>query len=57
MRPEDQALLTDILESAREAALYVGDRSGPELEQERMRPLAVVRLLEVIGEAATEKPR
>lgn len=36
MQPEDRALLTDIFESSREAVLYVGDRSGLELEQERM---------------------
>jgi uncharacterized protein with HEPN domain len=52
MQPEDQALLTDVLESSREAVLYVGERSGPELEEERLRLLAVIRLLEVIGEAA-----
>lgn len=52
MLPEDQERLVDILESSREAVLYAGNRSGSELEADRIRLLAIVRLLEVIGEAA-----
>lgn len=53
MQPDDRERLVDVLESAREAMLYAGNRAGPELEEDRMRLLAVVRLLEVIGEAAS----
>jgi uncharacterized protein with HEPN domain len=53
MQPDDRERLADILESSREAVLYAGDHSGPELAEDRMRLLAVVRLLEVIGEAAS----
>ena len=52
MEPNDRACLADMLESSREVVLYAGNRTGPELEQDRMRLLAIVRLLEVIGEAA-----
>lgn len=52
MRPEDRARLVDILDSARDAVLDAGNRTGYELEEDRIRLLAIVRLLEVIGEAA-----
>lgn len=52
MQADDRARLVDILESSGEAVLYAGSRSGPELEVDRMRLLAVVRLLDVIGETA-----
>lgn len=52
MQPHDRALLVDMLDSAREAAAFAGNRTGPELEKDRMRFLAKVRLLEIIGEAA-----
>lgn len=32
--------------------LYAGNRTGIELEEDRMRPLAIVRLPEIIGKAA-----
>lgn len=41
-----------MLASSREAVDYVGKRTGSDLEEDRMRLLATVRLLEVIGEAA-----
>lgn len=53
MRRDDQALLTDILESAREAVDYAANMAATALEEDRMRLLAIVRLLEVIGEAAS----
>lgn len=42
---------TDMLASS-EAVRYAGSRTGPDLEKDRMRLLAIVRLLEVVGEAA-----
>lgn len=52
MESEDRERLVDILESSREAVVYAAHLSGAELEEDRMRLLAIVRLLEVIGEAA-----
>jgi uncharacterized protein with HEPN domain len=52
MQPDDLACLVDMLESSREAMLYAGNWTGPELEVDRMRLLAIDRLLEIIGEAA-----
>lgn len=54
MQPDDRTRLIDILESSREAVTYAGNRTGPDLEQDRMRLLAIIRLLEVIGEAAND---
>lgn len=53
MQPDDQARVVDMLDSAREAVAFAGQRSGAELERDRMRLLAIVRLLEVVGEAAS----
>jgi uncharacterized protein with HEPN domain len=47
----DQERLADILEAAREAMALVAD-GRPTWEADRVRRLAVERLLEVIGEAA-----
>lgn len=52
MQADDRARLGDMLESSREAVVYAGNRPGYELEEDRMRLLAIVRLLEIIGEAA-----
>jgi uncharacterized protein with HEPN domain len=52
MQLEDRERLVDILESSREAVGYAAHLSGAELEEDRMRLLAIVRLLEVIGESA-----
>lgn len=52
MRPDDRASLADMLDSARAAMCQAGNRTRHNLEQDRMRLPAIVRLLEVIGEAA-----
>ena len=52
MKLEDRDRLQDILEHAHEAAEFVGNRSEAEFLSDRMRVLAVTRLVEIIGEAA-----
>lgn len=52
MQSNDLTCVVDMLESAREAVGYAENRTGPGLEVDRMRLLAIVRLLEMIGEAA-----
>ena len=52
MQPDERARLKDMLASSREAVDYAGNRTGAELEEDRKHLLAIVRLLEVIGEAA-----
>lgn len=53
MQPNDRAYLVDMLESSREAVVYAGNRTPSQMTEDRMRLLAVIRLLEVIGEAAS----
>ena len=45
-----------MLDHAREAMEMVRGRSRPELDTDRMLSLALVRLMEVVGEAATRIP-
>ncbi len=42
---------------AREAAGFLGDRSGENLAADRMRLLAVTRAAEIVGEAAARVPK
>ncbi len=53
MSPEDLSRLRHMLESAREALGLIRDKSRRDLDTERILSLALVRLLEVIGEAAS----
>jgi len=52
MRP-DPILLLDMLLSARDATSFVADQLYEEFAADRMRQLAVVKAIEVIGEAAS----
>jgi len=52
MRP-DEILLLDMLLAAREAVEFLRRSSLEEFEGDRMRQLAVVKSIEVIGEAAS----
>ncbi|MEW6750413.1 MAG: DUF86 domain-containing protein [Candidatus Latescibacterota bacterium] len=52
MRPDD-ILLLDVLLAAREAVGFSQAISLEEFERDRMRQLAVVKSIEVIGEAAS----
>jgi uncharacterized protein with HEPN domain len=48
----DDAYLIDILESARAAIEYMGGRSWNEFSNDHLLQDAIVRRLEIIGEAA-----
>lgn len=52
MPANDEVRLRHILDSAREALAFVKGRSRPDLDRDHMLSLALVRLLEIIGEAA-----
>ena len=52
MPSPDTARLRHILDAAREAMAFVKGRSRSDLDADHMLSLALVRLLEVIGEAA-----
>lgn len=45
-----------MLDHAREAVAMVQSRSRTDLDSDRMLNLALVRLLEIVGEAATQVP-
>ena len=49
---EDPVRLRHMLEAARKAAAFVKDRTRADLDHEEQLALALVRLLEVVGEAA-----
>lgn len=51
-RHEDLARLRHMLEHAREAVSMVAGKERADLQTERMLELALVRLIEIIGEAA-----
>jgi uncharacterized protein with HEPN domain len=52
MSPEDLARMRHMLESAREANELIKDKKREDLDIDRLLNLALVRLLEVVGEAA-----
>jgi uncharacterized protein with HEPN domain len=53
MSPEDLVRMRHMLESAREAAALIIDKSRQDLDTERVLSLALVRLIEIVGEAAS----
>jgi uncharacterized protein with HEPN domain len=55
-RHETDVRLRHMLDGAREAVALVQGKSRPDLDTDRMLNLALVRLLEVIGEAANRVP-
>ncbi len=55
-RREAAEALRQMLDHATEAVAIAAGASGEELEQDRVRSLAVIRLLEIIGEAASRVP-
>jgi len=52
-RHDDSLRLRHMLDHAREAAAMSGDRQRFDLETDRMLELSLVRLLEIVGEAAS----
>lgn len=52
MPESDGARIRHMLDAAREAIGFVRGRTRRELEEDRLLSLAIVRLLEIVGEAA-----
>ena len=50
--PPDEVRLQHMLDAARKAVMYTQDRSRADLETDELLALALVRLLEIVGEAA-----
>lgn len=53
MRPEDSGRLEDMLAASQDALGFAAGRTEAELETDRMLFLALVKALEIIGEAAS----
>lgn len=53
LKHDDRTGLRHMLDHAQEAMTMIHDRSREELNQDRMLELALVRLIEIIGEAAS----
>jgi uncharacterized protein with HEPN domain len=53
MSPEDRVRLLHMIEAADNAMSFVADKTLPELEQDRKTLFAVIRCVEIIGEAAS----
>ncbi len=54
MPPSDRTRLLHMLDAAREAVTYASGRSVAELSRDRLRALALVKCIEIIGEAASK---
>lgn len=52
MTPDDDARLRHMLEAARDAMSFVSDCSREDLDRDRKLALAIVKCIEIIGEAA-----
>ena len=53
MSPEDEVRVRHILDAAQEAVAFAQGQTRESLEADHMRALAITRLLEIVGEAAT----
>jgi uncharacterized protein with HEPN domain len=56
-RRSSVALLNDMLDHAKEAVTFAHDKSRADIASDRLLNLALVRLLEIIGEAASQIPK
>lgn len=54
MRSDDQVRLRHMLEAASEAVSFIQGRSRTELHEDRQLTLSLVKLIEIVGEAATK---
>jgi uncharacterized protein with HEPN domain len=52
MRKEDEVRLRHMLDAAREAVGFVGERTRADLDRNRMLVLSLVKDIEIVGEAA-----
>ena len=57
MRKDDEARLRHMLDAAREAQSFVRGKSRKDLDANRMLILALVKDIEIMGEAATQVTR
>ncbi|MCX8087573.1 MAG: DUF86 domain-containing protein [Rhodocyclaceae bacterium] len=55
MSPEDRIRILHMIEAAQEAIGFIGNRTIAELEQDRKTLFAVIRCVEIIGEAAARR--
>ncbi len=53
MNERDETLLRDMLDMARKAQVFLHDRSQEAVDQDEMLAFALVRAIEVLGEAAS----
>lgn len=53
MRPDDDARLRHMLDAADDAARFVVGRTRKDLDSDRMLALALVKCIEIVGEAAS----
>lgn len=54
MRPEDQIRVKHMVEAAGDAAQFIGGRARAHLDTDRMLLFALIRCIEIIGEAARQ---
>lgn len=54
MRKDDRIRLQHMLDAANEALSFIQGKIRPDLDQERMLVLSLIRELEIIGEAASK---
>ena len=52
--PDDKTRLEHMLESARDAVMFLGEKNVQDLLNDRMALQAIVRSVEIIGEAAVQ---
>ncbi len=57
MKPEDYGRLQDMLAAAQDALSFAEGRTEPDLQTDRMLFLALVKAVEIIGEAAARVSR
>jgi uncharacterized protein with HEPN domain len=54
MRAEDRVRLSHMVEAAESAVQFLAGRQRPDLDEDRLLLFAVVRAIEVLGEAASQ---
>jgi uncharacterized protein with HEPN domain len=54
MRAEDRVRLRHMIEAAESAVQFIADRQRTDLDEDRMLLFALVRAIEIIGEAASK---
>ena len=54
MRPEDQIRVKHMVEAAGDAARFISGRARADLDTDRMLLFALIRCIEIIGEAARQ---